>query len=73
MSTQKGLSPILIILPAAAIAVLILALGIFTFQKGSEKPPVNNNTTQTQDCIKTSYGGCDEDPDFYKWEDDGLP
>lgn len=80
MTKQSGLAPIIIIGSTLAVLLaLTISFIIFGLRQTSPKGGQTTQTIQTvikpdeqKECTNSDYGGCDNEKNFYQWQDDGL-
>jgi hypothetical protein len=78
LNSQEGIAPVIFIILAGIIALGVIIFNYYRFvqmEKKSNAIPASISEVEKKfkDCESRDYGGCDEEPNFYEWKDDGLP
>jgi hypothetical protein len=87
-TNQSGISSSLLLVGAGLLVVLFAGVFVYFLitnpnqvsltktstqeKEQKSKPSPTSKVNKKDECESTDYGGCDDDPNFYQWEDDNL-
>ena len=76
LKKEQGFGLIPLMLMCLVLIIVIVALIFFVFtKKNQDKTAIKIDTSKIDfsKCTKRDYGGCNDDPNFHVWKDDGKP